>query len=261
MKIVSSIIFAIVLTLFIFASGCIGSRPAVIGSGKLSTWDFDHSDFKKIEAGSGFEINIVKSDSYLVRITFDENLLEYLDIDISGDRLRIGLKPNYNYINCPHEANITLPDLRELGLSGDSHAKVKGFHTSRSVRFEFSGSSSAHIEDFESGNVHFEISGGGNATGSIKIDNGTFVLSGGSDIELSGSAEDISVKASGASVAGLDNFTTANAEVNLSGASKATINTGGTLDVNLSGASTLYTIGKPRLGKFSASGGSTIIPK
>ena len=261
MKIVSSITFAVVLTLFIFASGCAGSHPTVIGSGKLSTWDFDHSDFKKIEAGSGFELNIVKSDSYLVRVTFDENLLEYLDVRKSGDTLHIGLKPNYNYINCAHEANITLPDLRGLALSGDSHAEVKGFRTSRSVRFEFSGYSSAHIEDFESGSTHFEISGSSNATGNIKIQNGVFVLSGGSDIEFTGSAEGISVKASGGSLVRLDNFIVDNADVNLSGASEATINTIGRLDVNLSGASTLYTIGKPRLGEFSASGGSTIISK
>ena len=231
------------------------------GSGKLSTWDFDHIDFRKIEAGYAFKLNIVKSDSYLVSVTFDENLLEYLDVEKSGDTLRIGLKPHYNYVNCVHTANITLPDLRELELSGASHADVKGFHTSRSVRYRFSGASSAHITDFESGSTHFEISGSSSATGNIKIDNGAFELSGGSEIALTGSAEDISVKASGASLVRLDDFIVASAGVNLSGASEATINTTGRLDVNMSGASTLYTIGKPKLGEFSASGGSTIIDK
>lgn len=261
MKIAGSIALAAVLTSVTFASGCIGASPIVTGSGKLISWDFDHRDFRKIEAGSAFELNIAKSDSYLVQVTFDENLLEYLDVEKSGDILRIRLKPNYNYINCAHTANITLPDLRELGLWGDSHAEVKGFHTSRSVRFELSGASSAHIEDFVSGSMHFEISGGSNATGNIKIENGLLVLSGGSEIELTGTAGDISVKASGASLVRLDDFIVSSAGVNLSGASEATINTTGRLDVNMSGASRLYTIGKPKLGEFSASGGSTIIPK
>ena len=261
MKIVVSIAFAMVLTLLTFVSGCIGSSPIVTGSGKLSTWDFDHSDFRKIEAGYAFKLNIVKSDSFLVRVTFDEALLEYLDVKKSGDTLLIGLKPHYNYVNCVHTANITSPDLRELELSGASHADVKGFHTSHSVRFRFSGASSAHITDFESGSTHFEISGSSSATGNIKIDNGVLELSGGSEIELTGSAEDISVKASGASLVRLNDFIVASAGVNLSGASEATINTTGRLDVNMSGASTLYTIGKPKLGEFSASGGSTIVEK
>jgi hypothetical protein len=51
------------------------------------------------------------------------------------------------------------------------------------------------------------------------------------------------------------------ADVEVSGASKAVINTNGTLDVNVTGASTLEYSGSPTLGKVNVTGASTLTKK
>ena len=56
----------------------------------------------------------------------------------------------------------------------------------------------------------------------------------------------------------LSNFPANNANVNLSGASSATIKLDGRLDADISGASHLYYIGEPTMGNIVTSGGSTV---
>jgi hypothetical protein len=246
-------------------NGCIpGVGPSVTGSGKAATWDFDYRDFTKVEAGYAFNVDISKADSYLVRITTDDNMYEYLDISKQGDTLRIGLKPNYdyNYSNITRKATVTLPDLEILGLSGASKANVGiGFSSTHAVDFNLSGASNLEISSMKTGNTNFDLSGASKAFGNIEIANGRFDLSGASSLELEGSANDIDIEASGASHVKLSNFSVVDIEVNLSGASDATINASGRLDGDLSGASKLNYMGNPKLGNINTSGGSTISQK
>jgi len=252
----------IIMGMLTIAAGCIGGfGPVVTGSGKLAAWDMDYSDFNRINAGYAFDVDINKTDSYLVRITVDDNLYEYLDIRKSGDTLHIGLKPNHNYTNITRKATINLPDLHSLKLSGASQADVSGFNTSHSTDFDLSGASQMNISRMKAGDTDFELSGASKVTGSIEITDGRFNLSGASSLEMEGSAKDIDIDASGASNVDLADFPAIDADVNLSGASGAAINARGQLDVDLSGASRLKYSGNPRLGSINVSGGSTISQK
>ena len=260
-----TIIILIIASLLLMVSGCIpGVGPSVRGSGTLATWDFDYHDFTKVEAGYAFNVDISKADSYLVRITTDDNMSEYLDISKQGDTLRIGLKPNYHYDHnsITQKATITLPELEKLGLSGASKANVGvGFSSTHAVDFKLSGASNLDISAIKTGNTNFELSGASKASGNIEMADGSFDLSGASSLELEGSANDIDIQASGASHFKLSDLAVVDAEINLSGASDATINASGRLDGDLSGASKLSYVGNPTLGSISTSGGSTISQK
>ena len=88
-----------------------------------------------------------------------------------------------------------------------------------------------------------------------------FELSGASSLRLEGSAEDITLDASGASRAYLEDLTINDTRVNLSGASQATVNAGGQISGDLSGASLLEYLGNPSIGNFTTSGASLLRPK
>ena len=262
-KTVICIALVIIMIVLTFTSGCgYGFGPTITGSGKPASWDFDYRDFTKIEAGYAFGIDVVKADSYLVRITIDDNLYEHLDISKQGDTLYLRLKPNYNYINVNRKATINLPDLEKLGLSGASKADIgSGFSSSHAVDFELSGASKVDIGDMKAGNTNFGLSGASKASGRIEMADGRFDLSGASSLKLEGSANDVDIQASGASHVELADFSVVDADINLSGASDATINASGRLDGNMSGASRITYMGNPTLGSISASGGSTISQK
>jgi hypothetical protein len=85
-----------------------------------------------------------------------------------------------------------------------------------------------------------------------------FDVSGASGVELGGSADNIAIEASGASNVNLADFPINNADVDLSGASEATVNVRGRLDSVLRAASRLYFHGNPTIGTMEVSGASTI---
>jgi hypothetical protein len=261
-KVMLCIILILIAGVLVGTAGCIpGIGPTVSGSGKLAAWDFGYRDFTKVEAGYAFNIEIAAGDAYLVRITADDNLYDYIDISKSGDTLHLRLKPGYIYTSVTRRANITMPDLESLGLSGASKATVDGFSSSHTVDFDLSGASQVDVRNFEAGNTNFGLSGASKASGNIEMADGKFDLSGASSLELDGSADDVDIQASGASKVELSDFPIVDADINLSGASSTTLNASGRLDGNLSGASRLTYMGNPTLGSINASGGSTISQK
>ena len=68
----------------------------------------------------------------------------------------------------------------------------------------------------------------------------------------------MTIDASGASSVDLGGFPVNDANVEASGASNVTVNARGKLDVNASGASHVYYLGSPTLGKVDTSGASSI---
>jgi hypothetical protein len=261
-KVIPYVALIIIMGILAGLAGCIpGVGPTVTGSGKLASRDFDYRDFTKVEAGYAFDVEIAAADSYIVRITTDDNVYDYLDVGKSGDTLYIRLKPGYNYMNITRKAIIHMPDLESARLSGASQAEVDGFSSSHTVDFNLSGASQVDIKNMKAGNTNFELSGASRASGGIEMADGRFDLSGASSLELEGSAGDVDIHASGASRVELSDFSVVDADINLSGASGVTVNASGRLDGNLSGGSRLIYMGNPTLGGISASGGSTISQK
>jgi len=219
--------------------GCIWG--SVTGSGNLTTETFNFSDFTKVEADSGFQVELTKSGTFSIEITADDNVHEYIEVEKSGETLGIRLRGNRFYNSVTLRAKVTMPDLYKIELTGGSQASITGF-------------SSSH--DFS-----VELSGGSRVAGDITAGDADFDLSGGSQVNLEGSADDLVVNGSGGSQLNLETFSVDNADINLSGGSRATVNVNGTLGVNLSGGSQVTYVGEPNLGDIKLSGDSTVSKK
>lgn len=228
--------FAVVVLL----AGCtVPSTTRITGSGKTVTVDFDFDDFTRVKASSAFTVDITQGESYSIQVEVDDNLEQYLEVTRSGDTLQIGLKPVSGWFgNKTLRAQITMPQLTGLNLSGASNCEITGFSSDKRLDVEASGASS----------LRGDISGG-----AAKIE-----ASGASTIELTGSAPDLTAIASGASTLRLDDFAVKDASVEASGASRITVNATGTLNARASGASTVRYVGEPARLNKDASGASTI---
>jgi hypothetical protein len=232
----------------------------VTGSQEMATWEMDFADFTYIEVSSGFDVDIIQSDSYSVTITANENLFDYFEIRQDEETLYIRLKrANYNYINTRLEATITLPELRSLELEGASRGRISGFSSTNPLRLESKGASFLEIEAVKAGDTEFYISDASHITGSIETANCSFELEEDSIIELTGSGNDAVIIGTDARSVRLTEFPIINAEIRLAGVDNATITLSGRLDVRLSGASTLYYSGNPTLGNINVSDNSKMI--
>jgi Putative auto-transporter adhesin, head GIN domain len=150
---------------------------------------------------------------------------------------QMGLQPGA-YNNTHMSAEITMPALSRLSLSGASQGNISGFKSASGLNLDLSGAS--------------------RASGDAQAGAATFSLSGASSVSLSGAADGLRLDASGASKADLTNFAVNKANVTLSGASNANIGVKSNLDYDLSGASHLTYGGGPSVGKSSTSGASSV---
>jgi len=255
------VLVAALIALLLMSGPLVGCQGVVVkGSGNLATEEFNFSDFTRVEVGSAFEVEVVQSGSYSVSVTADDNLFDYIQVSKQGTTLKIRLK-TAQYIATTTMAEITMPQLRGLDLSGATRGTVSGFSSTESLDIEVSGASSLNLVEMSAGDVKFDISGASKVTGDIAAGDADFDVSGASTVQLEGSASDIVVEASGASHAKLAGFPVNNADVRLSGASTGTVNLDGKLDADLSGASKLEYIGEPTMGNINTSGASTLSKK
>lgn len=213
---------------------------SITGSGNVVTQEENITGFDKVDVSNAFKVDIRQGDTFDVVIRIDDNLLEYLDVFKRGKTLKIGLKPGriYNIRKATMEAEVTMPELTGLELSGASHGSITGFESARDLDVDVSGASMLR-GDIEAGDARFDVSGA-------------------SQVTLGGSAGDVAIGASGASQVDLSAFSVDDADVEASGASKVTVNASGKLDVDASGASHVYYLGSPTLGRVETSGASSV---
>jgi hypothetical protein len=252
-----SILLACIL-LWAPLTGCEG---ILTGSGTVETKQYEFSDFTRVDISNAFEFEIVQSSSYSVNITADNNLFKDIQVSKEGETLKVGLSKVSLRWPLTLKVAITMPQLRNLDISGAAQGTLNNFSSTRKLGIEVSGASSLELFEISASDVIFEVSGASKANGDMKADNADFDISGASLIQLEGSAKEITVDASGASHVKLAGFTVDNADITLSGASNATINLEGKLDADLSGASKLEYIGKPTMGDIKKSDASTIAEK
>ena len=215
----------------------------VAGSGTLDTEEKDFTDFTIVEVGWGFEVDIGQADSYSINIMADDNMFGYIEVSQTGDTLTIGLKWGYSYQDVILRAEITMPDLYELKLSGGTHGTVEGFTSSHEYAVDLSGGSYLSGDFTTSEDAQFTLSGGSHLIG------------------LDGAANDLTISASGGSHLDLSDFPVHDTTVNLGGGSHATVNLDGRLDGDVSGGSHLKYTGNPTTIDVNTSGGSTIGPQ
>lgn len=229
------------LLVTLFLIGC--TQVTITGSGNVVTQEETLADFDKVDISQSFDVDVTQGENFRVLIRVDDNLVEYLDILKQDSTLKIRLKPNrsYNIRNATLEAELTLPELLGLDLSGSSEANISGFESTKPLLVDLSGNSEL-FGDIQSGDARFTISGN-------------------SSVALAGSAGDIVVDASGSSEADLSEFPAADASVDASGASTVIVNLSGRLDADASGSSDVYYLGSPTLGRMDTSGSSTIQPR
>ncbi len=245
-----------VVVLALFAAACGGSP--VIGSGDLVTEQYDFRDFTRVDVSHSFEVEIRRGDEFRVEVTVDDNLVDRLRVEQSGDAVRIGMDAGISFGTATKRAIVVLPRLEAVSLSGASKGTVTGFAGRQSLNMTISGASTMTLTDIEAGDTVLDVSGASRVSGDLLAEDVRLGASGASQIQLQGSGADAELEASGASKLTLGEFEIAVASVTLSGASNGTVNVSRTLDADLSGASSLTYMGNASVRTIQTSGASEI---
>jgi len=228
----------VLFVLVVLLVGCTPPISSIRGSGNVVTQEEDISGFDRVDASHAFKVDIRQGETFSVVVRIDDNLLDKLLVEKEGSTLKISLKPSLAFLNTTQEAEVTMPELTGLDLSGAVRATISGFASAEYLDVDASGASRLS-GDIEAGDARFDVSGA-------------------SDVTLSGSAANVIVDASGASTVDLADFPVADANVEAGGASNVTVDASGRLDADASGASHVYYLGSPTMGRVETSGASSI---
>jgi len=90
----SRVRFLSLIVVVLLLAGCtVPFSTQITGSGPVVSKEYDLARFTTVAAGSAFQVEITRSDTYSVAVTVNESLVDSLDVSVSGDTLRIYLKP------------------------------------------------------------------------------------------------------------------------------------------------------------------------
>jgi hypothetical protein len=240
----------------IFGMGCIPN------AGPDVTQQYEGTGFTNIQVSGGFEVEVTPASQYSVSVTVPENWLKDLNVENTNGTLKVNFDWDdivWNGWNVNHQPKlqVSMPELKILDVSGATMATAKGFQTAEDFKLVVSGASKVDF-DIEAYDTSVTVSGASKATGQLKAHDVKINLTGASTTDINGNAESVNLQSSGASSAKLNNFTVADARVELSGASHAGVALTGGMDVFLSGASSLDYFGNPQIGHISITGASTM---
>ena len=239
MKATIKILFIITFLLFfVSCEDFIKEKDDIDGSGNVIMLEKSFTNFSELEFGYAIEVELYQADDYSVQIWIDDNLEKYLVTQKGRNNLSIKLNDDNNYNDYTFRAKISMPDLTSLEISGASTTDLFDFENQHDMTIELSGASKLY---------------GDLITDDLRLD-----ISGASLVELEGTGDDLDVNASGASVLKLGDYEVNDVNLNLSGASVATIFANVVIDAGLSGASVLNWKGDAQIRNITSTGASVI---
>lgn len=228
------------------------------GSKTLETRQYDYSGFTRIDVSDAFTVEITRSDTYAVSVTLNDNIFDNLDISVTGDTLNITMNSFAHFVNTTQQVLISMPELDALSITGACQATVSGFQSNTNLDLTVVGASGMEINDLKAGDTTISVVGASHLSGSLITDNAAFDVTGYSNINLTGSASKMDLSVIGASHASLSGFIVDDASITAIGASSADVEVHGTLDIDITGVSTLTYGDSPKLGKVDVSGVSSL---
>jgi hypothetical protein len=222
----------------------VGIAAAVFLSwpGNPKTQEYTNSGFSALDVGSAFQVTVNRGDTYSVKVTAGERIFDRISVTQSEETLKIEVKPGIFFGAFDAKAEITMPTLNGVTLSGATSGDVDSFSTTDQFVITVSGASSLEMTNMELEDVDIELSGASRLT-------------------AQGTGANLVSQVSGASNLNLESFPVNDATVTVSGASHAVVSPSGTLNVDASGASSLQYTGNPNLGTINTSGASTVNKK
>jgi hypothetical protein len=198
--------------------------------------DFTVTNFTGIDIEDGIDVEVVQGNSYLIRAEGDARNINDIRVRKDGNQLSVEYATHRNRKHATR-VFITMPVIREIELEGAVDATIRGFESNDDLEIDLSGASTLHLEGFF---PRMDVE-----------------LSGASELVLAGEGNILKAEISGASKLYAFDYFLSDADLHVSGGSKARVDVESRLKVKASGASDVLYRGEPTI-TSDITGGSTL---
>lgn len=211
-------VFLLLALAAVFSSCNMFGGKRVSGNGNIKTEERKVSSFNSVEASGSVKVHIRQDSSSSVKIETDENLMEYIEVYVTGSTLVIKEKDGFN------------PD----------PSKDLIIYTAAPVykSVDVSGSGDIISDNIISGGEPLElgVSGSGFINVQVTLPKVSTHVSGSGDVLLKGTAKEFDGSISGSGSIKAFDLVTDVTTLDLSGAAEAEVTANQKLDVNVSGS-------------------------
>ena len=232
----------VMLTFTVNAQDWWGSNKKVKGNGNVITDSRSTSDYDGVSAGGSFDVILIKGKEGKISIEGEENIIPFIETEVSGNTLKIKYKKNTNIRTTKKmTVTVTFMDIESVALGGSGNISSKDVIKSSNLKVSLGGSGNINLK-VATNNLKASIGGSGN----INLEGTTNELD--SSIAGSGSikAYELETDALDASVAG-------------SGSIKITVKS--KIDAKLVGSGSIYYKGNPKHIDSKSVGSGSIVEK
>lgn len=211
-----------VLLLSALLSSCMFSGgKRVRGSGNISKEQRTVSSFDRVEVEGAIDVYLMQGEMKPVEIEGDDNLLSYVELEQTGDRLVIKNRSGFNLDPSGDlKVYLTVPAYESIEVSGACNIYSQAKITNNK-------------------NIKLGVSGAGDIKLDIDAPRIEITSSGAGKVNLKGETKDFSLDLSGASSVHCYDLLAENTKVEISGAGNAEVYASVKLDAEVSGAGTI----------------------
>jgi hypothetical protein len=222
---------------FALAAFALASAFGLSGNGQVKTEERRVAGFRAIEISGVGSLTLTRASLFRVTVTLDENLLPLYESRVEGGVLHLGFKTSPVSGLTKLTVAVSLPDLDALRVSGTCEASLANAFKGKSLRLEMSGA--------------------GAIAGGLEYQSVSVGLSGSGHLRLSGKADSLEAKASGAGEIDAAALQSRDVVADLSGACRLLVRASDSLSVSASGVSSVTYYGDPKI-KARTSGVSSV---
>jgi hypothetical protein len=115
------------------------------GSGNIVKEKRVVSDFSEISASGSFDVEVNIGPVTLVTVEADDNIMPYIETEVSGDQLKIKTENLHSLSNAHLKVYVTTPELKKIKASASAKVNVLDL-LKNNDRLDFDASSSGNIE-------------------------------------------------------------------------------------------------------------------
>lgn len=160
------------------------------GNGKVVTKEYQLSDFDEISLVGQAEFTYEQSEAApSLAITIDENLLEYIEVKVSGKELKVYpkqegmLKGSYQLRPTVFKIRGNSRQLEEVSFSGSGHFMANGPVKGEELELNLSGSGSIEMNALQMNELECNVAGSGQVTVKGKVREAKFNIAGSGDVK------------------------------------------------------------------------------
>jgi hypothetical protein len=234
--------FILTLSISVNAQDWWGSSKKIKGNGNVITVNRMTSDYDGVSISGSFNVILVKGKEGKITIEGEENIIPYIETEVSRNTLQIKYQKNINIRTTKRlTVKVTYKDIDKVTLGGSGNITNKGIIKSRELTVALGGSGNITLT-IDADEVHSKIGGSGN-------------------IKLSGSSNELNCAIAGSgSIKAYDLSTnTLHASIAGSGSIRTTVKT--KIKAKVVGSGSIYYKGKPKYIDSKSVGSGDVIDK